>query len=73
MAEVKTIADLIRDRFGLPAEAGTAMLAEGTVAELLRHRTHRRYKPDPVPDEVLDIALAARSPRPRSPTSSRWR
>jgi nitroreductase/FMN reductase [NAD(P)H] len=29
------------------------------VAQLLAHRTHRRYKPDPVPDDVLEIALAA--------------
>ena len=61
MAETKTktIADLIRDRFGLPSEAGAAMPAEGTVAQLLSHRTHRRYTPAPVSDEVLEIALAA--------------
>jgi nitroreductase/FMN reductase [NAD(P)H] len=55
----KTIADLIEDRFGLPTRAGAALPAEGTVAQLLAHRTHRRYKPDPVPDEVLEIVLAA--------------
>lgn len=55
----KTIADLIEARFGLPTRAGRAMPAEGTVAQLLAHRTHRRYKPDPVPDEVLEIVLAA--------------
>jgi nitroreductase/FMN reductase [NAD(P)H] len=55
----KTIADLIQDRFGLPTEAGQGMPAEGTVAQILSHRTHRRYKPDPVPDEVLEVALAA--------------
>jgi nitroreductase/FMN reductase [NAD(P)H] len=55
----KTIADLIEDRFGLPTRAGASLPAEGTVAQLLAHRTHRRYKPDPVPDEVLDIVLAA--------------
>jgi len=57
--ETRTIADLIRDRFGLPTAAGAAMPAEGTVAQLLGHRTHRRYRPDPIPDEVLEIALAA--------------
>lgn len=55
----KTIADLIEDRFGLPTRAGAALPAEGTVAQLLAHRTHRRYKPDPVPDEVLEIVLSA--------------
>ena len=55
----KTIAELIEDRFGLPTQAGADLPAEGTVAQLLAHRTHRRYKPDPVPDDVLEIALAA--------------
>jgi nitroreductase/FMN reductase [NAD(P)H] len=35
------------------------MPAEGPVALLLSHRTHRRYRPDAVPDEVLEVALAA--------------
>ena len=56
---MKTIADLIQDRFGLPTEAGRSLPAEGTVAEILSHRIHRRYKPDPVSDETLEIALAA--------------
>ncbi len=55
----KTIAELIEDRFGLPTKAGAALPAEGTVAQLLAHRTHRRYTADPVPDDVLEIALAA--------------
>lgn len=55
----KTLADLIEARFGLPTRAGRAMPAEGTVAQLLAHRTHRRYKPDPVPDDILEVVLAA--------------
>ena len=55
----KTIAHLIEDRFGLPTTAGADLPAEGTVAQLLSHRTHRRYRPDPVPDETLEIVLAA--------------
>jgi nitroreductase/FMN reductase [NAD(P)H] len=55
----RTIADLIEERFGLPTETGRGRPAEGTVAQLLSHRTHRRYEPDPIPDETLDIALAA--------------
>jgi FMN reductase [NAD(P)H] len=56
---MKTIADLIQDRFGLPTEAGRGRPAEGTVAQILSHRIHRRYKPDPVSDETLEILLAA--------------
>ena len=55
----KTVADLIQERFGLPCRVGHDMPAEGTVAQILSHRTHRRYKPDPVPDDVLEIVLAA--------------
>ena len=55
----RTIADLIQDRFGVPTDAGSTMPAEGAVAQLLSHRTHRRYRPDPVPRDVLDVALAA--------------
>ncbi|HEU4370113.1 MAG TPA: nitroreductase family protein [Methylomirabilota bacterium] len=58
-APAKTIADLIEDRFGVATEAGRAMPAEGTVGQLLAHRTHRRYRPDPVPDEILEVVLAA--------------
>jgi nitroreductase/FMN reductase [NAD(P)H] len=54
-----TIADLIQARFGLPTETGRGQPATGTIAELLGHRTHRRYRPDPVPAEVLDTVLAA--------------
>ena len=56
---MKTLADLIQDRFGLPTEAGRSLPAEGAVAQILSHRIHRRYKPDPVSDETLEILLAA--------------
>ena len=59
MAESRTIADLIEERFGLPTQAGRAMPAEGSVAQILSHRVQRRYKPDPIPDEVLEVVLAA--------------
>ncbi len=54
----RTIADLIEERFGLPTEAGRARPAEGPLALLLSHRTQRRYKPDPIPADVLEMALA---------------
>jgi nitroreductase/FMN reductase [NAD(P)H] len=59
MSDPKTIADLIEARFGLPTEIGRDMPADGTVARMLNHRTHRRYRPDPVPDELLEVVLAA--------------
>jgi nitroreductase/FMN reductase [NAD(P)H] len=58
-AAAKTLADLIADRFGLPATAGASLPADGPVAQLLTHRTHRRYTAAPVPDDVLNVALAA--------------
>lgn len=54
----KTIADLIEDRFGLATEDGRDMPAEGELAAILRHRSHRRFKPDPVPEELLRVVLA---------------
>ena len=55
----KTIADLMEDRFGLPVEAGRDMPAEGDLAHILGHRSHRRYKPDPVAEDLLEVLLAA--------------
>ncbi len=55
----ETIAELIERRFGLPAEAGKGREAEGALKTLLAHRVCRDYRPDPVPDEVLQVALAA--------------
>jgi nitroreductase/FMN reductase [NAD(P)H] len=59
MSASRTIAELIEARFGLPTAAGGSMPAEGTVAQILAHRTHRRYKPEPVPDDLLEVVLAA--------------
>jgi nitroreductase len=59
MADLKSIADLIQDRFGLPTRAGASLPAEGTVALILSHRVQRRYTPDPISDETLEIVLAA--------------
>ena len=59
MADTRTIADLIQERFGLPTQAGRGTPAEGTVALMLSHRVHRRWKPDPISDETLEIVLAA--------------
>lgn len=56
---MKTLADLIEARYGLPSDAGRDMPAEGELAHILEHRSHRSYKPDPVPDGLLELLLAA--------------
>ena len=54
-----TIADLIEDRFGLETAAGAEMPADGELASILTHRTHRRFRDDPVADDLLEVLLAA--------------
>lgn len=55
----QTVSQLIEARFGLPADAGDSHEANGALRTLLSHRVCRDYRPDPVPDAVLDVALAA--------------
>ena len=54
----RTLADLIEDRFGLPADQGRDMPAEGPLARILARRTHRRYADRPVESETLRVLLA---------------
>jgi Nitroreductase family len=57
------VADLIEARFGLPSQAGRAIEADSaeaaTVAGMLSRRSMRRFTPEPVAPEALEIALAA--------------
>jgi nitroreductase/FMN reductase [NAD(P)H] len=55
----KTIAELIEQRFGLPSEAGRDAPAEGELATILSHRTHRRYTEQPISEDLLQQVLAA--------------
>ena len=55
----RSIADLIEARFGLPASAGRDLPATGTVADMLSHRSTRRFTPRPVSAETLEVVLAA--------------
>lgn len=57
MAE--TIAELIERRFGLPTSTGAGREAGGALRTLLAHRVCRSYKRDAIPEEALQIALAA--------------
>ena len=57
-----SIADLIEQRFGVPAQAAQAMPAQAaaaTVADMLARRSMRRFTPQPVAPELLEMALAA--------------
>jgi nitroreductase/FMN reductase [NAD(P)H] len=55
----KTIAQLIEHRFGLPSDAGRDTPAEGELAAILNHRTHRRYTDTPVSEDLMQQVLAA--------------
>ena len=51
-------AQLMAERFGLEVGDGGDAPAEGPLAAILSRRTHRRYKTDPIPDELLRVLLA---------------
>ena len=55
----RNIADLIEQRFGLPGSAGRDMPAAGTIAGMLSHRSTRRFTPQAVSAETLEVVLAA--------------
>ncbi|MBO6946650.1 MAG: nitroreductase family protein [Rhodospirillales bacterium] len=54
----ETLQDLIAARFAEDTGIGKDRPAEGTHAQQLRHRSRRRYKDKPVPQETLDILYA---------------
>ena len=54
-----TITKLYAQRFGHDMEAAPGDDVAGeVVATLLSHRTHRRFRPDPVPDALMETLLA---------------
>jgi len=55
----KMIAQLIEQRFGLPSAAGHDTPAEGELAAILSHRTHRRYTDTPVSEDLMQAGLSA--------------
>ena len=59
MDKQRGVAGPIEHRYGLPTEDGRDMPAEGELAGILAHRTHRRFSDRPVPDELLRVLLAA--------------
>ena len=59
MKKNNTIADLIETRFGLNTDAGRDMRGFEELANILNHRSHRRYKDEPISDKLLEVLLAA--------------
>lgn len=59
-----TMAQLIAKRYGTETGAGGDIPAEGTAAELLARRSHRRYTDEPVSDDLLDVLLASAQSAP---------
>ena len=55
----QTIAELYGQRFGHDMDAALVQEIGGeVVTTLLSHRTHRRFLPDPVPEQVMEVLLA---------------
>lgn len=59
MKKNSTIADLIEKRFGLNTDAGRDMQGFDELTNILNHRSHRRYKDEPISDKLLEVLLAA--------------
>ncbi|MBM85841.1 MAG: NADPH-dependent oxidoreductase [Rhodospirillaceae bacterium] len=59
MDKKTTIADLIEDRYGVSSGAGADMAADSELANILGHRTHRRFTDEPVSNDLLEVLLAA--------------
>ena len=58
MKKNSTIADLIEKRFGLNTDAGRDMQGFDELTNILNHRSHRRYKDEPISDKLLEVLLA---------------
>lgn len=54
----KTFNDLIESRFGERPKHGHDRPAEGVHAQQLSHRSRRRYTPEPITDEVMELLFA---------------
>ena len=55
----ETIAELYNQRFAQDVDAEPEVALENEVVKtILSHRTHRRFLPDPVPSELMEILLA---------------
>ena len=53
-----SINEHIRQRFGLPTETGKTVSSNKTLADILAHRSCRTFKPDPIPEELIQVLFA---------------
>jgi nitroreductase len=61
---MKTLKDLIGDRFGIEADCGGDMPAEGPLALILGRGSQRHYTDEPVTDDLLKVLLACAQSAP---------
>jgi len=54
----KTLADLVSERYGIETDLGADRPAEGLLAQILDRRSHRRWKEDKVPEDLLQLLFA---------------
>ncbi len=54
-----SINELIQQRFGLPAQIGGTVGQNKTLSDIFAHRSYRRYKPDPISEDLLATLFAA--------------
>jgi nitroreductase len=54
-----SIAELIEHRFGVAADSPSDASADGELASILSHRTHRQYTGEPISEALLQTVLAA--------------
>jgi nitroreductase len=53
-----SINELVRARFGQASTVGKSVTANETLSNILSRRSHRAFKPEPVPRDLLDTLLA---------------
>ena len=53
-----SINELIQRRFGLPVAISQTIAPNKTLVDILTRRSCRNYKPDPIPEELLQVLLA---------------
>lgn len=56
---MSNLSDLIRDRFGVDTNAGKDTPADGPLATIIGRRSYRRYRDEAVPDNLMNVLLAA--------------
>lgn len=67
-----SFASLLQDRYGREPDAAVAGVDHPVLAQMLAHRTHRAYLPDPVGQDALNAAIIAAQSAPSSSNLQNW-